>query len=170
MRNKYLVLLFVSNLLILLDQFSKYFVVSHIPRHHSFWVIDGIFSITHIRNPGVAFGLFASYNIESKAMIFIGISSIAIIAILIIFHQTESHRRLALASLILIFSGAIGNVIDRVIHGEVIDFLYFHAGDFQFPAFNVADSCISTGVAMMILDIVKHPPPQAGTSSDQNPV
>jgi len=161
--------LLCSNVLIVLDQFTKYFVVTHIPRHHSVWVIDNFFSITHIRNPGVAFGMFASQASEYKALIFITISLVAIVAILTIFHQTSEFQRLVIYGLILIFSGAVGNLIDRVMHGEVIDFLYFHFGDFHFPAFNVADSCISVGVGFMVIDLFKNAPPSGPETDMQNP-
>jgi len=169
LRNKYLSLLLCSNALIVLDQFTKYFVISHIPRHHSIWVVEHFFSITHIRNSGVAFGLFASHSSEYKALTFVLISTIAIMAILIIFHQTREQQRLVIFGLILIFSGAIGNLIDRVLHGEVIDFIYFHFGDFHFPAFNVADSCISIGVGCMVLDLFKNAPPSNPNADLQGP-
>ena len=122
--------------------------------HYSISVIEGFFNITHIRNPGVAFGLFAGYESEYKALFFIVISTIAIIAILCIFHQTPDDKRAVRFGLILIFSGAIGNVIDRIVHKEVIDFLDFFYKGSHWPAFNVADSCITIGVSFMIFDLI----------------
>ena len=153
MKNKYLLLFLVSNFLIILDQLTKYMVTIHVPLHYSISVIEGFFSITHIRNPGVAFGLFAGQESEYKVLFFIVISIIAIIAILVIFHQTPDDKRMVKVGLVLIFSGAVGNLIDRILHKEVIDFLDFFYNGSHWPAFNVADSCITIGVSFMIVDL-----------------
>ncbi len=153
MKNKYLQLLLASNFLIVLDQITKYMVTIHVPLHYSISVVEGFFSITHIRNPGVAFGLFAGHESEYKVLFFVVISIIAILAILIIFHQTPDDKRMVKVGLILIFSGAIGNLIDRILHKEVIDFLDFFYNGSHWPAFNVADSCITIGVSFMIVDL-----------------
>jgi len=153
LRNKYLQLLLVSNALIILDQITKFIVSIHIPLHHSLAVVKDFLSITHIRNAGVAFGLFASQPSEYKALTFITVSTVAIVAILFIFHQTADAKRLVQIGLTLILSGAVGNLIDRVLHGEVIDFLDFQIRGYHWPAFNLADSCITIGVGMMIIDL-----------------
>ncbi len=163
MKNKYLLLFFVSNFLIILDQLTKYMVTIHVPLHYSISVIEGFFSITHIRNPGVAFGLFAGHESEYKVLFFIVISIIAIIAILVIFHQTPDDKRMVKVGLILIFSGAIGNLIDRILHKEVIDFLDFFYNGSHWPAFNVADSCITIGVSFMIVDLFCGYPEEASS-------
>ena len=153
MRNKYFFLFIVSGVLIVLDQYTKFMVTIHIPLNYSFKVIAGVFNLTHIRNSGVAFGLFANQQSEYKALMFIAISTIAIMAILVIFHQTPEKKKLVRTGLILIFSGAIGNLIDRTLHGEVIDFIDFIVRGHHFPAFNIADSCITIGVALMVIDL-----------------
>ena len=153
MKNKYVLLFFVSGVLIVMDQYTKLMVSLHIPLNYSVKVIEGFFSLTHIRNSGVAFGLFASQQSEYKALMFIAISTIAIIAILVIFHQTPKEKKMVQTGLILIFSGAIGNLIDRILHGEVIDFVDFFINRHHFPAFNIADSCITVGVIMMVIDL-----------------
>jgi signal peptidase II len=143
----------MSNVLIILDQVTKFWVTLHIPMHYSISVVEGLFNLTHIRNPGVAFGLFASHESEYKALFFVVTSIIAIIAILIIFHQSPENKKAVRIGLILIFSGAIGNLIDRILFKEVIDFLdFFHKG-FHWPAFNIADSCITIGVSFMMYDL-----------------
>lgn len=157
MRNKYLYLLVLSNVLIVLDQASKYMVASHIPLYYSIEVIDGFLNLTHIRNAGVAFGLFADQPSEYKSLVFVAVSTVASVAILFIFHQSPAWRRWVNTGLILIFSGAIGNMIDRIVHKEVIDFVDVYVGSFHWPAFNLADSCITIGVVIMILDLFFHP-------------
>ncbi len=140
-------------------------VTIHVPLHYSLTVVEGFFSITHIRNPGVAFGLFAGQESEYKVLFFVVISVIAILAILIIFHQTPDDKRMVRVGLILIFSGAVGNLIDRILHKEVIDFLDFYYKGSHWPAFNVADSCITIGVSFMILDLFFGYPVEAGSSN-----
>ena len=157
----------VSNVLIILDQYTKSWVTTHIPQGYSMEVIKGFFSITHIRNPGVAFGLFAENDSEFKSLIFIGFSVIAILAILVFFHQAPRHRRIVHVGLIMVFSGAIGNLIDRILYQEVIDFLDFFYNGYHWPAFNVADSCITTGVVFMFIDLFQHD--QAGPTENVSP-
>ncbi|PIP74048.1 MAG: signal peptidase II [Nitrospinae bacterium CG22_combo_CG10-13_8_21_14_all_47_10] len=153
MRNKYLVLFSMSGILVVVDQYTKLMVSLHIPLNYSVKVIEDFFNLTHIRNSGVAFGLFASEQSEYKALMFVTISAIAIMAILVIFHQTPKEKKMVQTGLILIFSGAIGNLIDRSLHGEVIDFVDFFIKGYHFPAFNIADSCITIGVALMVIDL-----------------
>ena len=153
MKNKYLLLFFTSNVLIILDQYTKFWVSTHIPQGYSMEMIRDFFSLTHIRNPGVAFGLFADNDSEFKSLIFIIFSAIAIVAILIFFHQAPRHRKIVHVGLIMVFSGAIGNLIDRILYQEVIDFLDFFYNGYHWPAFNVADSCITVGVVFMFIDL-----------------
>ncbi|MBT3922619.1 MAG: signal peptidase II [Nitrospina sp.] len=153
MSNKYFLLLIISGSMIVLDQYTKFMVTLHIPLNYSVQVVEGFFNLTHIRNSGVAFGLFADQQYEYKALMFITISTIAIMAILVIFHQNPKSKKLVQMGLILIFSGAIGNLIDRTLHGEVIDFVDFVFKGYHFPAFNIADSCITIGVSLMVIDL-----------------
>lgn len=155
----------ISNILIFLDQLTKYYVSIHIPKYYSIIVIEKFFNLTHIRNSGVAFGLFAGHA-EYKALVFICISSIAIIAILSFFRHTPDDKRMVQFGLILIFSGAIGNMIDRILYKEVIDFFDFFYKDYHWPAFNVADSCITIGVGLMIVDLFKKHPRSGYTEPD----
>ena len=151
----------------MVDQYTKFMVALHIPLNYSILVIEDIFNLTHIRNSGVAFGLFADQQSEYKALMFITISTIAIMAILVIFHQNPKEKKLVETGLILIFSGAIGNLIDRTLHGEVIDFVDFVINGYHFPAFNVADSCITIGVFLMVVDLFFGKPE---TDSSADPV
>ncbi|MCH6580320.1 MAG: signal peptidase II [Nitrospinae bacterium] len=167
MSNRYLYLFLASNVLIILDQYTKLLVSTHIPQGHFKMVIDGFFAITHIRNPGVAFGLFAEGPSQFKTLLFVGFSLIAIIAILIFFHQTPRERKMVQVALILIFSGAIGNLIDRILYHEVIDFIDLFVGRYHWPAFNIADSCITVGVVLMFTDLIRSGKvPQINSSSD----
>ena len=154
--------------MIVLDQYTKILLTAHVPLYYSIEVIQNFFSITHIRNPGVAFGLFANLTSEYKALIFIVISLVAIMAILVIFHQTPLQKWRVHWGLILIFSGAVGNLIDRILYGEVIDFLDFQVGNYHWPAFNIADACITIGVGFMVLDLFKQFPQKRASSSHED--
>jgi signal peptidase II len=160
LKNKYLTLFLVSNALIIIDQYTKFLVNTHIPIYKSIMVIEDFFHLTHVRNPGVAFGLFADQDSEYKALVFILISTVAIIAILVIYHQTPDDKIMVRSGLIMIFSGAIGNLIDRIVYKEVVDFVDIFFGTYHWPAFNFADACITIGVAMMILDLFQSHPDQ----------
>ncbi len=163
LKNKYLTLFLVSNTLIIIDQYTKFLVNTHIPIYNSINVIENFFHLTHVRNPGVAFGLFADQDSEYKALVFILISSVAIIAILVIYHQTPDDKIMVRSGLIMIFSGAIGNLIDRIAYKEVVDFVDIFFGNYHWPAFNFADACITIGVGFMILDLFQ------GHSEHQDP-
>ena len=154
MRNKYLFLFVISSALIVIDQYTKFMVTLHIPLSYSINVVEGFFNLTHVRNSGVAFGIFAEQNSEFKPYLLIFVSIIAIIAILVIFHQTEREKRLVQGGLVLVFSGAIGNLIDRVLHKEVIDFIDIFFNNRHWPAFNVADACITIGVMLLAADLL----------------
>ena len=165
MRNRYLFLFIISSALIVIDQYTKFMITLHVPLNYSIKVVEGFFNLTHIRNSGVAFGLFSDQPSELKPLILIIISLIAIMAILVIFHQTASERRFAQIGLVLIFSGAIGNLIDRVLHQEVIDFMDFFIQNHHWPAFNIADSCITIGVTFMVADMFSGETPSGSTKS-----
>ena len=154
MFNKYLFLFVISSALIVIDQYTKFMVTLHIPINYSMKVVEGFFNLTHIRNSGVAFGIFSGQNSELKPYLLIFVSIIAIIAILVIFHQTEKNKKIVQTGLVLVFSGAIGNLIDRVLHKEVIDFIDFFIDNQHWPAFNIADSCITIGVMFMLADML----------------
>ena len=140
--------------MIVIDQYTKFMVTLHIPLSYSINIVEGFFNLTHVRNSGVAFGIFAEQNSELKPYLLIFVSIIAIIAILVIFHQTERQKRLVQGGLVLVFSGAIGNLIDRVLHKEVIDFIDIFFNNRHWPAFNVADACITIGVMLLAADLL----------------
>ena len=154
LRNKYLFLFVISSSLIVIDQYTKFMVTLHIPLSYSINVVEGFFNLTHVRNSGVAFGIFSEQNSQLKPYLLIFVSIIAIIAILVIFHQTGEDKRMVQGALVLGFSGAIGNLIDRVLHKEVIDFIDIFFNNRHWPAFNVADACITIGVMLLAADLL----------------
>ena len=159
MRNKYLFLFVISSSLIVVDQYTKFMITLHIPLSYSVNVVEGFFNLTHVRNSGVAFGIFSEQNSQLKPYLLIFVSIIAIIAILVIFHQTGKEKRMVQGALVLVFSGAIGNLIDRVLHKEVIDFIDIFFNNRHWPAFNVADACITIGVMLLAVDLLVNSKP-----------
>lgn len=136
-----------------LDQATKLYVDSHMTLYQSVDVIQNFFQITYIRNPGAAFGFLAEAKSPLLNFFFFLISIVAIGIILTYYHRVPENKKLVLISFALIISGATGNFIDRIFHGEVIDFLYFHWYKHYWPAFNVADSCITVGVGLLMWDM-----------------
>ena len=143
-------LLWLVVLIVPLDQLTKYWVSSNIAYGSYIQVIDGFFRITHARNPGAALGIAQGAPI----WVFIGLTLVALAMIGSFFRKIAANDRLSAVALGLIVSGAIGNLIDRVLHQEVIDFLQFDLQLFIFPDFNVADSAIVIGVGLLLLDVV----------------
>lgn len=153
MKPKYLILSIVSAVVILLDQASKIFIDRTMDIHSSITVVENFFNITYIRNKGAAFGFLAETSF--RLPFFILISFIAVVVIICIFRKLRPEQKLTAFSLSLIFAGALGNLIDRIRLGEVIDFIYVHWYDHYWPAFNVADSAICIGVFLLALDMLR---------------
>jgi signal peptidase II len=150
MSKKYKTLLLIVVGMVFLDQATKLYIDSNMELHQSIQVIKNFFQITYIRNSGAAFGILSGFKSPWLPLFFILISVVAVGIIMFYYHKTPENQRLTLVSFALIMSGAIGNFIDRVFYGEVIDFLYFHWYQSYWPAFNVADSCITIGVSLLL--------------------
>ena len=151
MNKKYFPLIIIFLIIVLIDQVTKFYIASNFELYQSIEIIRGFFNITYIRNSGVAFGMFSNLKGSFIQIIFIAIYIIAIISILILYRETHGYSHIALS---LIFSGAIGNLIDRIFRGEVVDFMDFHWQNYHWPAFNVADSCITVGVGLLMISII----------------
>ncbi|WP_298434023.1 signal peptidase II [Geobacter sp.] len=153
MRPNYRILLAVTAFVLVVDQATKILVDRTMELYQSIPVVDGLFSITYMRNKGAAFSFLAGFSY--RLPFFIAVSLVAIAAIAFTFRRLRDDQRLAAASFALIFAGAIGNLIDRVRLGEVIDFLDVYWKSHHWPAFNVADSAICVGVALLALDALR---------------
>ena len=152
MKPKYLILSIISVVVLLLDQATKIFIDRSMDLHSSITVVENFFNITYIRNKGAAFGFLAESSF--RLPFFILISIIAVVVIIGIFRKLRPEQKLTPVSLSLIFAGALGNLIDRIRLGEVIDFIYVHWYEHYWPAFNVADSAICVGVFLLGLDML----------------
>ena len=155
-KNRYTIFLIILVPVIVLDQWTKFYINSFMSLHDSFPVIKGLFNITYVRNPGVAFGFLSSASPTLRSIFFISVTVIAIMLILYFIATSRKEGLLLTVSLSLILSGAVGNLIDRVRLGEVIDFLDVYVGSYHWPAFNVADSAISIGAVILLLEMFKN--------------
>ena len=151
MKLKYLILLTVSVLVIGIDQASKLYINKVMELHSSITVVQNFFNITYMRNKGAAFSFLS--NFSYRIPFFILVSLIAIAVIVSVLYKLRPDQKFAAVSLSLILSGALGNLIDRVRLGEVIDFLDAHWYEHHWPAFNVADSAICVGVFLLAIDM-----------------
>ncbi len=153
MRRRYLFLFLIGSGTAIFDQITKHLVQTKFMLHESVNVIDGFFSLTYILNPGAAFGIFADQDETFRAIFFMIVSVIALILLAFFFRQTPSGDTVSLIAISLLFGGAIGNMIDRIRIGAVVDFLDFYIGQSHWPAFNVADSAITIGVSLLMLQL-----------------
>jgi signal peptidase II len=141
--------------IVIVDQLTKAIVDRTMPLHHSIPLIDGFFNLTYIRNTGAAFGMFAGSHEVFRRPFLIVVSTIAIGFILVMLRRLREDATGLVSALAFILGGAIGNLIDRVFYGEVIDFLDVYWSKYHWPAFNVADSFITIGVTITLFYLIK---------------
>jgi signal peptidase II len=149
--SRYTTLAIVTLVILALDQATKLYVDANFRLHETLPVIDDVFHLTYVRNKGAAFGILADSAV--RIPFFISVSIVAMLGILWYINRIRNSQKLALIALSLIFSGAFGNLIDRIRLGEVIDFLDVFWRSYHWPAFNVADSAITVGVTLLFIDI-----------------
>jgi signal peptidase II len=145
-------------LIVAIDQGTKAMVRASLPLHDSVTVIPGFFDITHALNSGAAFGILNGADFPFKTVIIAVIATAALIGVGVYAASLSHHQVIARVGLAMIIGGAAGNLIDRVLSGSVVDFVDVYWGMHHFWAFNVADSAISVGVTMLILDMLMSGP------------
>ena len=159
MKRKYWILICVTTLVVVLDQWTKAIVVNRFHLGETISVMSGFFSLTYIRNPGAAFGFLAQADPAFRIPFFLVVPGIALFAIGYVFRKIQPRDLKLSTALSLVIGGAIGNLIDRVMLGAVIDFLDFYwRRGYHFPAFNVADSAICIGVGILMIDLLLNDP------------
>ena len=141
-----------------LDQASKWLIETHLPEQSSHEVVPGLLHISHVRNTGVAFGMFANGGREGGSWVLALVGLVALGLIAMLFHRTPAKDRGLLAALALVMGGAIGNLLDRVASGAVTDFIAVYIGSYRWPDFNIADSAISVGLVVILLDSFRRRP------------
>ena len=142
-----------------LDQVTKAVVEWGIPLHDVRPVIPGLFHLTHVKNRGAAFGIFADSPSGLKIALLIALSAVALGVVLALLWRHQPGAGRTGVGLALILGGAIGNLFDRLVHGSVVDFLDFYLRSYHWPAFNVADSAIVIGCGLLVLDMLLSPSP-----------
>ena len=141
-------------MIVVVDQATKAMVRSSLPLHDSVTVIPGLMDITHVLNSGAAFGFLNGVDFPFKTVVIAVVATAALIGVGMYAASLAHHQLIARLGLALIIGGAAGNLIDRVLAGSVVDFVDVYWQTHHFWAFNVADSAISVGVAIMILDML----------------
>jgi signal peptidase II len=147
---KYGFVLLVALVVIVLDQITKSWIASSMELYESIRIFSWC-NLTYVRNTGAAFSLFADHSAAFRVPFFGVVFLLAGTAIVFFVRQTPATQRLVLVACGLVLGGALGNLIDRVLHGAVIDFVDVHWRGMHWPAFNVADSAISVGVVVLLL-------------------
>ena len=154
---RHLVLLsLIVSTVVILDQLTKWLVTGSMRLHESIPIIPDLFSLTYIRNSGAAFGILAGSHAGFR-LVFFGLTSVLALALLgTIYVRLSPADWVGQVSVAAIFGGAVGNLIDRIRAGEVIDFLDFSLLGHHWPAFNVADAAITVGVCFLIGHFFTH--------------
>lgn len=162
MAKKYKILCSLSSLVFVLDQLTKSFVLKTLAIGESIPVIQGFFDLVHVRNRGAAFGMFHLLKDGIRVPFFYGISFIAFFSLLYFFRQLRDKQLCYAAPMSLIMGGILGNLVDRVRFGDVIDFLSLHIHDkiflgvlMEWPAFNVADSAITISMIWITILVLR---------------
>jgi signal peptidase II len=145
-------------IVVLLDRWTKRLVAARIPMFTHIQIIPGFFRLTHTENTGAAFSLFADSPSHWKTGLLIGFSLIAMVIVSVLLWKQRRALTITGIALSLILGGAVGNLWDRVASGRVVDFLLLYVKQYQWPVFNLADSAIVLGAALLVIEILfSHP-------------
>jgi len=146
----------VASAVFVLDYFTKWIIRAHMGAWDTLSVIPGLFNIVHTENPGIAFGLLADVSGPWRDVFLIGFSVTVLLVISTVLLRRDprgTYSPLLRSGLGFVLGGALGNLFDRIVHGTVTDFAEVHAAQHYFPAFNVADSAITVGACLLLLDM-----------------
>jgi signal peptidase II len=146
--------LFFAMLVMLSDQFTKYWVSVKLREGDEIDVVSGFFKFSYTENPGIAFGMLNSGNVK---WLLVAVSVAAVMVVVYYMRRTPISNTLLLWSLALLAAGISGNLIDRVRLGRVIDFILIYYKNYQWPVFNIADTAITIGAALMAIELFLSP-------------
>jgi signal peptidase II len=138
-----------------LDRITKRLVETHLTADDTVKVIPGFFDIVHLQNRGAAFGIFNDSAFQWRTALLVAASLAAAVVVSWILRHPARLGRCLFWGLTLVLGGALGNLYDRVLSGQVTDFLLFYLGDYQWPAFNVADSAVVVGSGLLLVDLMR---------------
>src|SRR6266849_958807 len=144
----------IAFFVVFLDRLAKWAVERNISLHESIQIIPGFFRLTHVENRGAAFGLFADSPTQWKIAMLVLFSIVALVVVSALLWRNSHSMPTTGIGLALILGGALGNLWDRLLNGRVVDFLLFYVGQYQWPAFNVADSAIVVGAGLLVVEIL----------------
>ena len=144
----------IAVLVVCLDRATKWAVAKKIPLHDGIQIIPGFFRLTHVENRGAAFGLFADSTSGWTVAVLVLFSLVALVIVVALLWRNSHSMNVTGIGLALILGGALGNLWDRLLTGRVVDFLLFYVGQYQWPAFNVADSAIVIGAGLLVFEIL----------------
>ena len=154
MKRKYWVLLVICFWILFVDQWTKHAIQQRVVLYQKVEVVHGFFNLVHVRNTGGAFGILGGEKGGLGSLFFVVVSLVAIGSILFLYIRLKEDEKILSLSFSLVLSGAIGNLIDRLRYGEVVDFLDFYLFSFHWPAFNISDSAICLGIGLMALELL----------------
>ncbi len=152
--------LLVSVGALVLDRVTKWQVQQRIELHDNISVIPGFFRLAHLENPGAAFGIFSDSPTPLKLGLVITLSVVALVPVSVLLWRSSRVFSSTSVGLALILGGAIGNLWDRLLHHRVTDFLLFYYRQYEWPAFNFADSAIVVGALLLVVDLLFNKSPQ----------
>ena len=153
---RYQLLLATTLSVVAADQLTKLWVAGSMRLGESRPIIDGMLNLTYVRNRGVAFGVLSQQGLS--AHLFVAVSLAALALVLYFIRQVGDRERLLSLALSAIFAGAVGNIIDRLRVGEVIDFIDLYVGRHHWPFFNLADSAITVGGVLLFINLLRQSP------------
>jgi signal peptidase II len=139
------------------DQLTKSYIASHVSLYRTHAIIPNWLDVTYTLNPGAAFSLFSNMPAAVREIFFLALSCIATVVLVVLLARGGTSLS-SCAGFALILGGTLGNLIDRLVQGRVVDFIYFHHASFSYPVFNVADSAITIGVATILIASLRSTP------------
>jgi signal peptidase II len=166
MKRKYWILAVTVPAVFIIDQLTKWLILTRMEIGERIVIIPGFFDIVHFRNTGAAFGLFSGMSAEVRAPFFYAVAAIAVVVLVLMYRAISDREVLMPVALSLVFGGIAGNVLDRIRLNEVVDFLSLHIGNrvfvtetlgrriilpLEWPAFNVADTAITTAMILIVI-------------------
>jgi signal peptidase II len=149
--------LWIAGVIVALDQVTKALVHDFMTLHESRTIVEGLVRLTYVQNRGAAFGILSEAGLPYQSLMFSVVSLLALLAIALYAWRMPVQSRLPQTALAMVMGGAVGNLLDRARLGYVIDYVDMYWGPHHWPAFNVADSAITVGVALLVIDILRTP-------------